>query len=100
MAFVVDTMSAWHKDHRGSTGEHVLATNGAIAFQVALDTFVVAFKMNAHTDIALFAMKVIATKSLSNPADTAIVTVINVLFRVVVPQLANVAIVRSHTSLA
>lgn len=49
----------YHEYDHGGTREHVFATNGAVALQVPLDTLVVALELNVHTDIALFAVKVI-----------------------------------------
>lgn len=53
----------------------------------------VALKLYVHADIALLAMKVVPTKPLSNPADTAVIAMVYVLLRVVIPQLANITIV-------
>ena len=53
----------------------------------------VALELDVHADIALFAMKVIPAKPLSNPADTAVIAMVYVFLGVVIPQLANITIV-------
>lgn len=89
----------YHKDHRGSAGKHVLATNRAIALQVPLNTLVVQ-KSSAHADVAFLAVEKIFAQSLSDAADPTVVTVIDLLPWVIVPELADVAVVFCKSRLA
>lgn len=60
----------------------------------------IVLKLNVHTDIALFAMKVVSSESLPDSADPTVVAVIDMFLGVVVPELAGVAVVDRHPRLA
>lgn len=60
----------------------------------------VILELDVHADVALFAMEVIPPKSLPDPADPTVITVINMFLGVVVPEFAGVAIVDRHPGLA
>lgn len=92
--------STHHENDRGCTGKHILSADGTIALQVALDALVIVLKLNVHTDITLFAMKVVSSKPLPDSADPTVVAMIDVFLGVVVPELAGVAVVDRHTRLA
>ena len=60
----------------------------------------IALQPDIHAHVAPFAMEIVLAKSLSNSANPAIIAVIDVLLGIIVPQLANIAVVDSQTLLA
>lgn len=93
MTLVMHAVTAWHKNNCWSGSEHVLATNWTVALQIPLNTLVPSFQTNCHAHVTSLTMKVINAKTLSNPTDTTVIAVIDVLLWVIVPELTIFAIV-------
>ena len=83
----------YHKDDSGGTGEHVLSTDGAIALKVTFNAPVVVLEVNIHADVALLAVEKVLVQSVANPADPTVWAMVNRLGGVVIPELADVAVV-------
>lgn len=83
----------YHKDDSGGTGEHVLSTDGTVAFEVTFNAPVVVLELNVHADVALLAVEKVLVQSVSNPADPTVRAMVNRLVGVIIPELADVAIV-------
>jgi hypothetical protein len=89
-----------HENDGGGASEHVLSAYWTVTLQVALNALVLILELDVHADVTFLAMKVISSKSLTDPADPTVVAVIDMFLGVVVPELAYVAIVDRHPSLA
>lgn len=92
--------SIYLEDNFTSAGKHVLSTNRAIAFQIALNTAVFILQFDHHTYIAFFAMEEVLTQSFSLPAYATLVAMIYWLFRVIIPKFACVTKVMSYRFMA
>lgn len=86
---------SYHEDHGGGAGEHVLAADRTVAFQVALDAAVFILYGDAHTDIALLAVEEIVPEAPALPADATVVAVVDALLWIIVPQLTLIAVIPS-----
>ncbi len=100
VTFVMDTMTTWHKDDGGGRGEHVLATNGTVALQVAFDALVFSLKGNGHANITSLAVEKVLSQTASDSTNTAVFAVVNGLSRIIVPQFTLVAIIMGQGMLA
>jgi hypothetical protein len=90
----------YHKDDSGGTGEHVLSADGTVALEIAFNAPVVVLELNVHANVTLLAVEKVLAQSVANSTNPAICTVINWFGGVVVPELADVAVVLCKLSVA
>lgn len=111
-ALVVYTMTTFHENNSFRRREHIFSAYWTVALGRTLDAAMGIFDRyvntngasllnvrttNADQEIGLgsyLAMEKVFTKTLSSSADSTITAVIYTLFRIVIPKLANRAIIR------
>lgn len=93
VARVMDTVPATHENDSLRRRKHVLATDGAVTVHRSFDADVLIAQIHANADVADFAMEKVFARALADAADAAVVAVVDRLFRVVVPELAHVAVI-------
>jgi hypothetical protein len=99
-ACFVNAVAASHECNGLVGGEHVFSTDGAIALGAPFDAFMGAFGRDRHAGGACLAVEEVLPQPFAESTDTAVITVIDRLVRVVVPQFADVTIVMCRWYLA
>lgn len=94
----VDAVAAPHKDDRLGRREEIVPADGAVAIDRPLDALVAALDRDAC--LAFLAVEKVLPEADADPAQAAVVTVVDGLVRVVAPELAHVAKVRGGWLLA
>jgi hypothetical protein len=92
-AVVVNGVPTSHKYNGLRRGEQVFATYGAIAFGRLFNTSMSGLGGDRHADNAGLAMEKVFSQTLSESADATIIAVVNRFLWVIVPELANGAVI-------
>lgn len=71
----------------------MVAADGTVAFSSAWQALVRGCVGNGDADIAALAVVEVFAQAFASPANTAVWAMINLLFAVVIPELANVTII-------
>lgn len=90
----MDAVATRHKHYWASRSEQILATNDTVTFQTPLDTFMSRMELPRDTSITLVTMNKIFFQS--NTTNSTLFAMENILVLVVVPELADSAVIPGH----
>jgi hypothetical protein len=100
VAALVQIVTTRHGDYSGRGSEEVIAANGTVAFGGAGEAFVRCSVRYGYADIAALAVIEVFAQTFASSTDTAVWTMVDFFLAVVVPQLADIAIVACSLQLA
>lgn len=92
-ACLVDAVAAAHEHDGIARREHILPANGAVAFGRVLDTAMGFLDLDGHARDAFLAVEEILAEAFAQPADPAVVAVVDAFVGVIVPELAHGTVV-------
>jgi len=90
----------YHENDMFGGRKHVLKANGAVAMQALLNAVVLSLHTHGHAYVAGRAVEVVDFESLADPANLAVTAVIDGSVRLVLPDVADAAIVPRHLDAA
>jgi len=82
-----------HGDHSRRGVEEIFTADRTIAFSGPLDTAMGVSKAYRNTNIASLAVDIVLAEALSPPAYTTIITMVDSLTAVIIPELAYIAVI-------